>query len=55
MSSQQDKPEAQCDHLRGYWINKSSGQFRCYDCGHQNNVRDLASNKARSIEKWEAQ
>lgn len=41
-----------CAHLHGYWINENGGQLRCYDCGFQANIKDLAPNKAREIEAW---
>lgn len=43
-----DKPV--CDHLTGYWINQSAGQFRCFDCGFQFNTRDVSPNETRELQ-----
>lgn len=47
------KPKTEiCRHVAGYWINREAGQFRCYACGFQHNLRDLVKMK-RKIEHWE--
>jgi hypothetical protein len=50
---------ADCDHTcGGYWINKQTGQFRCYGCQYQNNIHDLPAEQAKKvrpkIEVWTA-
>lgn len=42
-----------CRHLRGYWISKERGSFRCYDCGFQVSEADLPPSDQRNIEIWE--
>lgn len=42
-----------CAHLTGYWINKAIGQFRCYQCGCQHNVADVAANARRRLENFD--
>lgn len=44
-----------CRHLRGHWIDKNVGRFRCYGCGFQVYSADLAPNKERMIEEWNPQ
>lgn len=46
--SKKHKPA--CPHLRGYWINRTRGRFRCYGCGMQYNTSDLTEKRERQIE-----
>ncbi len=43
-----------CQHLSGYWINKETGNFRCYRCGFQFFTKEVEPNKKRKIERWTA-
>jgi tRNA(Ile2) C34 agmatinyltransferase TiaS len=42
-----------CRHLSGYWI-KRGETFRCYRCGYQFRLSDLAPFK-RNIETWKTE
>lgn len=42
-----------CLHRTGYWINKETGNFRCYKCGCQFFLYELPRRK-RVIEVWMA-
>jgi peptide methionine sulfoxide reductase MsrB len=46
-----DEEGDECAHLNGYWINRNTGNFRCYGCGFQFFTRDLKPNRGREIER----
>jgi hypothetical protein len=42
-----------CHHATGYWI-KRGESFRCYACGHQLRISEIAPRRNRKIELWKA-
>jgi hypothetical protein len=42
---------APCHHVAGYWI-KRGESFRCYSCGHQLRLSEIAPRRNRRIESW---
>jgi hypothetical protein len=41
-----------CPHLTGYWI-QFRWTFRCYKCGCQFCIQEIAPHKGRRIETWQ--